>query len=136
MPVNMVPSMHALCADAASRSSSASCLPQRTQGLLLSCMGDCVKGLPGRGDVLCRTCRGVLGNRRPGADWGGSVLDSVMGAFLTQALSIAPCNKMSVEQYMLDQEQRMLGQKSRFPSTFGSCLSGRSLHAKAQVGLR
>ena len=30
------------------------------------------------------TCRGVLGDRSLGEPWGGSVLDSVIGAYLTQ----------------------------------------------------
>ena len=34
---------------------------------------------------VSRVCRNVLGDRSLGKPWGGSVLDSVIGAYLTQA---------------------------------------------------
>ena len=36
------------------------------------------------------TCRGVLGDRSLGEPWGGSVLDSVIGAYLTQVCPRCP----------------------------------------------
>ncbi len=47
---------------------------------------------------LSHVCRGVLGDRKPGlTPWGGSVLDSVVGAFLVcfllYSLSRLHCQK-------------------------------------------
>ena len=53
-----------------------------------------LRDFTGKALMICAACRGVLGKRgRVEGQWGGSILDSVVGVFLTQNVSDALSSK-------------------------------------------